>query len=110
MTDKLREAIAKIKTEYAEFKDSSVSEYNDGAMYGLDFSIRSLEQALSKYDEWRVPDETTPEDALVWIRWMENGDWMANDFWYSKESQHTPVLVVLAKENQGPPPDDWSVK
>ena len=65
----------------------------------------------AKEEEWKEPDATTPDDAPVWA--------LVNDgrplFWlgpYRKDLKDAPtktvkaiVRTVLAKENQGPPPN-----
>jgi hypothetical protein len=66
-------------------------------------------EALS--EEWRVPDETTPGDAAVWLESKKDGkvSWKLMRF-YATSMKNQKTRCYLVKENQGPPPDDWRSK
>lgn len=58
----------------------------------------------SQEEEWREPDENTPDDAAVWYKWSREWKHWRLDRWGLCRQD---VMCVLAKEGQGPPPDDW---
>jgi hypothetical protein len=66
-----------------------------------------LHEAIKESDEWRVPDETTPKMAIVWV--LFDTSWIPMPL-VRMENAYSNHLCLLAKENQGPPPDDWRPK
>jgi hypothetical protein len=70
--------------------------------------------ALAASEEWHKPDKTTPDNALIWCNMGKSlpfpGKWKFMTHNHYMEWYRQYKVVVLAKENQGPPPDDWSVK
>lgn len=62
-----------------------------------------------KSDEWRVPDETTPNGAAIWAKYKGLTELEWHLIQYFGETIDGFILAIV-KENEGPPPDDWIPK
>jgi hypothetical protein len=73
------------------------------------YYLSNLKQALQSADTWREPDETTHPYAPLWFTYPGAGGWFpsCNSERENINSMFRGAVFVLAKENQGPPPDDW---
>ncbi|MGD8567347.1 MAG: hypothetical protein PVJ39_04630 [Gammaproteobacteria bacterium] len=54
-------------------------------------------------DQWREPDDGTPDNAAVWVCAGRNY-WVLGEYAIYRGLTNT---IILAKENQGQPPDNW---
>jgi hypothetical protein len=96
----IREALEEIQ---AKTTDPNVLIGND--KYSIAEMVFDIaEEALQSADTWRGPDENTPDDAPVWWKKGE-ACWIMQSYYDAKNNRGGHV--VLAKENQGPPPIDW---
>jgi len=71
--------------------------------------IEGYRQALESADTWSEPDETVHPHAPLWFTYPGAGGWFpsCNSERENINSMFRGAVFVLAKENQGPPPDDW---
>lgn len=82
---------------------------------GLKIALTMAIDALS--DEWRLPDAYTPVGTPYWYDYIiEDGPKKGKRHgwallrWGDIVYREKTVFIVLAKESQGPPPDDYRPK
>jgi hypothetical protein len=106
--NKLREALEEIRNK-ASFELAEPAGQEVACLVGI---CDIVDEALQAYQEWQEPGEDTHPHAALWFTYPGAGGWFptCNSEVDDIKTMFRGLIFVIAKENQGPPSDEWLKK